>query len=199
MAMEEPMLTFAATASAINLVDFIKPILMLVVIGLYLRVLGQIFEKDLRYFNLKAGVWNSIFLVTACLAIVAVLETLVSAEIAGARAGYDYDDKKEALMVAVAHLVCGCLGALPPTGVFVRTSINQSLGANHRISQFMNAIMVLIVTAVALPVARTAVAAVLQQMERRVHARSECSAVYLFSSVQFSSVRSQFAVRSSHA
>ncbi|MCP4798209.1 MAG: Flp pilus assembly complex ATPase component, partial [Phycisphaeraceae bacterium] len=67
------MLTFAATASAINLVDFIKPILMLVVIGLYLRVLGQIFEKDLRYFNLKAGVWNSIFLVTACLAIVAVL------------------------------------------------------------------------------------------------------------------------------
>ena len=45
----------AATASAINLVDFIKPILMLVVLGLYLRVLGQIFEKDLRYFNLKVG------------------------------------------------------------------------------------------------------------------------------------------------
>jgi type II secretory ATPase GspE/PulE/Tfp pilus assembly ATPase PilB-like protein len=71
--MEEPMLTFAATASAINLVDFIKPILMLVVLGLYLRVLGQIFEKDLRYFNLKVGLWNSIFVATACLAIVAVL------------------------------------------------------------------------------------------------------------------------------
>lgn len=67
------MLTFAATASAINLVDFIKPILMLVVLGLYLRVLGQIFEKDLRYFNLKVGLWNSIFVTTACLAIVAVL------------------------------------------------------------------------------------------------------------------------------
>jgi SulP family sulfate permease len=85
-------------------------------------------------------------------AIVAVLETLVSAEIAGTRSGYEFNDKKEALMVAVAHLICGFLGALPPTGVFVRTSINQSLGANHRISQFMNAIMVLIVTAVALPV-----------------------------------------------
>ena len=67
------MLTFAATASAINLVDFIKPILMLVVLGIYLRVLGQIFEKDLRYFNLKAGLWNSIFVTTGCLAIVVVL------------------------------------------------------------------------------------------------------------------------------
>ena len=85
-------------------------------------------------------------------AIVAVLETLVSAEIAATRSGFEYNDKKEALMVSVAHLVCGLVGALPPTGVFVRTSINQSLGANHRLSQFMNAIMVLIVTAVALPV-----------------------------------------------
>ena len=67
------MLTFAATASAINLVDFIKPVLMLVVLGIYLRVLGQIFEKDLRYFNLKAGLWNSIFVATACIAIVVVL------------------------------------------------------------------------------------------------------------------------------
>ena len=40
MAMEEPMLTFAANVSALNLVDFIKPILMLVLLGVYLRTLG---------------------------------------------------------------------------------------------------------------------------------------------------------------
>ena len=33
MAMEEPMLTFAANVSALNLVDFIKPILMLLAVS----------------------------------------------------------------------------------------------------------------------------------------------------------------------
>ncbi|MDG2022396.1 MAG: ATPase, T2SS/T4P/T4SS family [Phycisphaerales bacterium] len=73
MAMEEPMLTLAANASALNLVDFIKPILMLLLLGVYLRALGSILERDLRYFNLNIAMWNTIFLVTACLALVAVL------------------------------------------------------------------------------------------------------------------------------
>ncbi|MDE0889269.1 MAG: ATPase, T2SS/T4P/T4SS family [Phycisphaerales bacterium] len=73
MAMEEPMLTFAANVSALNLVDFIKPILMLVLLGVYLRALGSILERDIRYFNLNLAMWNSIFLVTGCIAFVAVL------------------------------------------------------------------------------------------------------------------------------
>ncbi len=73
MAMEEPMLTFAATASALNLVDFIKPILMLVLLGAYLRVLGSILEQDVRRLNLNVAMWNSIFLITGCTAFVAVL------------------------------------------------------------------------------------------------------------------------------
>ena len=73
MAMEEPMLTFAANVSALNLVDFIKPILMLLLLGVYLRALGSILEKDIRYFNLNAAMWNSIFLVTGCIALLAVL------------------------------------------------------------------------------------------------------------------------------
>ena len=73
MAMEETMLTFAATASALNLVDFIKPILMLVLLGAYLRVLGSILEQDVRRLNLNVAMWNSIFLITGCIAFVAVL------------------------------------------------------------------------------------------------------------------------------
>jgi MFS superfamily sulfate permease-like transporter len=40
---------------------------------------------------------------------------------------------------------------LPSTGVFVRTSVNFTNGANHPLSQLMNAVLVLVVTAVAMP------------------------------------------------
>lgn len=41
---------------------------------------------------------------------------------------------------------------MPGTGVFVRTSINQTVGATCRLSQFMNALMVMIITCAAMPI-----------------------------------------------
>ena len=40
--------------------------------------------------------------------------------------------------MAVWQVVCGVVGALPPTGVFVRTSVNQLNGATHPVSQVLN-------------------------------------------------------------
>jgi SulP family sulfate permease len=84
-------------------------------------------------------------------AFVAILETLISAKIAGFRLDKDFDQAVETRGITAAHAVCGLLGAMPPTGVFVRTSINVSLGATHRISQFINAVIVLLITVVAMP------------------------------------------------
>ena len=39
--------------------------------------------------------------------------------------------------MAVWQVVCGVVGALPPTGVFVRTSVNQLNGATHPVSQVL--------------------------------------------------------------
>ncbi len=58
----------AATASALNLVDFVKPVLALIAIGAYLRLIGSTLEKDLRYFNFNVAVWNATFLVSAVVA-----------------------------------------------------------------------------------------------------------------------------------
>jgi MFS superfamily sulfate permease-like transporter len=41
---------------------------------------------------------------------------------------------------------------MPPTGVFVRTSLNVQLGATHRASQLINALIVLMISVVAMPV-----------------------------------------------
>ena len=71
--MHDPVALLAANASTLNLVDFIKPLVMLVVLGVYLRLISSVLEKDLRYFNHNVAVWNIAFLVTGCIALAAVL------------------------------------------------------------------------------------------------------------------------------
>lgn len=83
---------------------------------------------------------------------VAVLETLISAKIAEQRMNYPFDSSRETLGLMVCHAVCGAVGALPPTGVFVRTSLNVQLRATHRMSQMINAIAVFLIFVVAMPV-----------------------------------------------
>jgi len=100
----------------------------------------------------------------AAVAFVAVLETLISAKIAQnkdkAQQGppprksnpRPFDEDVETRALIVAHALCGVAGAMPPTGVFVRTNLNLDLGANHRFSQWLNAVFVLIISAVGMPV-----------------------------------------------
>mmetsp|Transcript_7920 Transcript_7920/g.18208 ORF Transcript_7920/g.18208 Transcript_7920/m.18208 type:complete len:647 (+) Transcript_7920:79-2019(+) len=86
------------------------------------------------------------------IAFVAVLETLISAKIAEQRMNYPFDSSRETFGLMICHAVCGAVGALPPTGVFVRTSLNVQLGATHRLSQMINAAAVFLIFVVAMPV-----------------------------------------------
>jgi SulP family sulfate permease len=85
------------------------------------------------------------------IAIVAVLETLISAKIAAGRVDRSFNELKEMRGLVIAHAVCGAVGGMPPTGVFVRTSLNTSLGATHRFAQFLNAIVVAIISLALMP------------------------------------------------
>jgi SulP family sulfate permease len=85
-------------------------------------------------------------------AIVAILETLISAKIASGRVDRPFNTSLEMRGLTIAHAVCGVTGAMPPTGVFVRTSLNTSLGATHRFSQFLNAAVVAIISLALMPV-----------------------------------------------
>lgn len=95
---------------------------------------------------------GGVLVAAASVAVVAVLETLISAKIAGTRANDDFDHHTEVRALTGAHVLCGLFGALPCTGVFVRTSLNQSLGSNHIGSQFMNAVIVLLIVVLLMPV-----------------------------------------------
>jgi MFS superfamily sulfate permease-like transporter len=76
---------------------------------------------------------------------------LISARIADNQTGTRFDGSVEIRGLAVANLVCGLFGATPVTGVLVRTAVNVASGATDKLSQFINAVVVLIVILLLLP------------------------------------------------
>ena len=88
---------------------------------------------------------------SASIAFVAVLETLISAKIAKDRIDRGFSEAGEMRGLTIAHIVCGLTGAMPPTGVFVRTSLNTNLGATHRTSQVINTVIVAIISLIWMP------------------------------------------------
>merc|ERR1719384_2063849 len=96
--------------------------------------------------------WLPLLVASLSVAIVAVLETLISAKIAGTRVDRPFSHTGEMRGLTIAHAVCGIAGSMPPTGVFVRTALNTSLGATHRFSQVLNAAIVAIIAGTLMPI-----------------------------------------------
>ncbi|MCH2162717.1 MAG: Flp pilus assembly complex ATPase component TadA [Phycisphaerales bacterium] len=64
------MLTLAAQAEPLVLVSFIKPVLFLVVLVIYLRFISSVLESDLRRALFNVAGWNSAFIGSAAVAMV---------------------------------------------------------------------------------------------------------------------------------
>lgn len=91
-----------------------------------LTTFGELFERH-------------VLLSAVSLALIASAETLLSAAAVdqmqhGPRAKYD----KELVAQGVGNVACGALGALPLTGVIVRSSVNVEAGAKTRLSTIMH-------------------------------------------------------------
>lgn len=85
-------------------------------------------------------------------AVVAVLETLLSAKIADGMTKTRFDQKKEVFGLAAANVASGLAGGLPATGVLARTALNIKTGASSRVSSGLNALFVLLVALLFFPV-----------------------------------------------
>jgi len=114
------------------------------------QIIEPPFRKPLSWY--ANGNVSGILTASFGVAFVAVLETLISAKIAEQKTDWAFDDSQESIGLTLCHAVCGIVGAMPPTGVFVRTSLNFQLGATHKTSQVLNALVVLIISVLAMPV-----------------------------------------------
>ncbi|WP_263418970.1 SulP family inorganic anion transporter [Terriglobus albidus] len=94
---------------------------------------------------MASGNWFSMIGTAAALAFIASAETLLSAAAVDkmqtrVRANYD----KELAAQGVGNMLCGFLGALPMTGVIVRSSANVQAGAETRRSTIMHGLWLLL-------------------------------------------------------
>lgn len=90
--------------------------------------------------------YGALFTGALAVAIVAILETMLSAKIADTMTGTKHHKRKEMFGLSLANIGSGLAGGMPATGVLVRTSLNARTGATHKTSSAINAIAVALVS-----------------------------------------------------
>lgn len=86
------------------------------------------------------------FRTAATVTIVAVLETMLSAKIAGMMTKTKFNESREVFGMGLANIASGLFGGLPATGVLARTALNVKAHATSRVSTGINALVVCIIS-----------------------------------------------------
>lgn len=94
---------------------------------------------------IQSAPWSDLLATALLIAVVASAETLLCATAVdqlsqGSRTNYD----RELAAQGVGNMVCGLLGALPMTGVIVRSSANVQAGAKTRLSAILHGVWLLL-------------------------------------------------------
>lgn len=89
--------------------------------------------------------------IAGTLALIAVLETLITAKLGDKLTKTDSSSSRELLGLALANLGSGAMGGLPTTGVFIRTGANIKAGATHRTSGILVAVFTGAIALLVLP------------------------------------------------
>ena len=87
---------------------------------------------------------------SVAIALVAILETLLSAKIADGMTKTKHDTRKEVLGVGLANIASGLFGGIPATAALARTSLNIKSGASDKMSATISSLFILLISAVLL-------------------------------------------------
>lgn len=102
-------------------------------------------DLHMKLLEFRRPVFSTSILPTAmAVALVAILETLISAKIADGMAGTKekYARRKEVKALAFANIASGLAGGIPATGVFARTALNVKAGATDKTACFLQSVFV---------------------------------------------------------
>lgn len=82
----------------------------------------------------------------ATVAIIAILETMLSAKIADGMTHTKHNSRKEMFGLGVANIVSGFAGGIPATAALARTSLNIKTGATDKISATISSFSIVIIS-----------------------------------------------------
>lgn len=103
-----------------------------------------------EFFNFNQANWQLIVPAFA-IALIAIIETLLSAKIADGVTKTKSDQHQEMLSLSLANLASGIFGGIPATATLARTSLNIKSGATSNFSAIINALSIIIITLILLP------------------------------------------------
>ncbi|MFA6527375.1 MAG: SulP family inorganic anion transporter [Candidatus Babeliales bacterium] len=109
-----------------------------------LQTLGMKFPSiEPVFFRLPAFHISHAFLVPSfTIAVVAILETMISAKIADGVTRTKHDKGREMLGLGIANVVTGLCGGIPATAALARTSLNIKTGCNDKASATISSICI---------------------------------------------------------
>jgi SulP family sulfate permease len=79
-------------------------------------------------------------------AVIAILETMISAKIADGMTKTHHNGRKEMFGLGIANIVSGFAGGMPATAALARTSLNVKSGADNKISATISSIAVAVIS-----------------------------------------------------
>jgi len=85
------------------------------------------------------------------IAVIAILETLISAKIADNMTNTKSNLRKEMMGLGMANIASGIFGGIPATAALARTALNIKSGANHKTSAAITCVLMGVISLVFLP------------------------------------------------
>ena len=117
-------------------------------IPIALQTLGQ------KYANMQPVLFSpweftwdwSLIVAGLTVALIAILETMLSAKIADNMAGTKHNKRKEMLGLGLANIASGLMGGIPATAALARTSLNVKTGANNKMSATVSSVSIAVIS-----------------------------------------------------
>lgn len=117
-------------------------------ISLPIETLGDKFNDiSFKIFIMPEFSWPAHILQTAAIiALIAILETMLSAKIADSMTHTKHNPRKEMLGLGLANVVCGLMGGIPATAALARTSLNIKTRATDKMAATLNVIFIALIS-----------------------------------------------------
>lgn len=116
--------------------------------SLKLATLGSVFGTiQFQFFQAPNLQFSPTLIVTAAaVALVAILETMLSAKISDGMTHTKHNERKEMLGLGLANIASGLVGGIPATAALARTSLNIRTGATSKVSAGLSAIFLALIS-----------------------------------------------------
>lgn len=102
----------------------------------YPSIAPKLFEAPHLFFS------TSLVVPALTVAVVAILETMISAKIADGMTKTKHDKRREMFGLGIANIGSGLMGGISATAALARTSLNVKTGANDRLSSTISSLAV---------------------------------------------------------